>query len=59
MAADEGLIGIKEVCALLGIGLSRYKDWRRDGHCPPGFFINGRHRYRRSEVLRWIEQHRV
>ena len=52
---DEGLIGSKEVAYMLGVSHSTFCDWRWLGKdVPPGYFLNGKYRYRREEVQDWI-----
>ena len=55
---DEGLINSKEVAAMIGISHYTFCDWRSDGKdVPPGYFLNGKYRYRRNEVEAWITSH--
>ena len=57
---DEGLIGSKEVAYMLGVSYLTFCDWRQGKRdTPPGYFLNGKFRYRRAEVEEWIEKHRV
>lgn len=60
VSKEEGLIGHKEVAALIGISVRTFDKWHKLGRpVPPRFRFSRRYRYRRSEVLAWIEAHRI
>jgi predicted DNA-binding transcriptional regulator AlpA len=49
----------KQVAGLLGISSRRLYNWRQLGmDIPPSYFINKQHRFRRSEVIDWLDSHR-
>jgi excisionase family DNA binding protein len=55
---SERLMKSTEVAEMLGFTSSTVQDWFERGDLP-GFRIAGRLRFRESEVLEWLEAHRV
>lgn len=55
----EQLLTARQVAELLGLSASTVLDWFEAGKLP-GFRLNGRAvRFRRTEVLEWLEQQRA
>jgi excisionase family DNA binding protein len=55
----EQLLTAREVAGLLGLSTSTVLDWWEAGKLP-GFRLNGRVvRFRRDEILAWLEAQRV
>lgn len=53
---DTDLMFVPEVSAEIRVPVSTLRGWRSRGLGPPGFRV-GRHvRYRRADVLEWLEQ---
>lgn len=61
-AEADPLLTIADTADLLDIGIDTLYRWRagynRPASFPTGFKINNRPRYRRSEVLAWVEAQR-
>lgn len=56
---SERLMNIEEVADLLGVARHTVYQWRSRGDGPPGYRLGGgRVRYRRAEVLAWLEEQR-
>jgi excisionase family DNA binding protein len=53
----EPLLTARELGALLGFAAGTIVDWYEEGKIP-GFKIGGQLRFRLSEVVAWLEQHR-
>jgi excisionase family DNA binding protein len=54
--AEERLMTIADLSAMLGIPIATLYGWRHRGEGPTGYRI-GRHvRYRRSSVEAWLEE---
>jgi excisionase family DNA binding protein len=59
---DEGLITAAEVASMLGVSPSTVLDWHQAGEIPSFKFGVGMRapvRFRRSEVLEWVESKRT
>jgi excisionase family DNA binding protein len=54
----ERLVTARELGAQLGFSAGTIVDWAEAGKIP-SFKIGGRLRFRPSEVLAWLEEHRV
>ena len=54
---SERLLKAREVADLLGFAAGTIVDWFEAGELP-GFRIGGRLRFRETEVLTWLEEHR-
>lgn len=56
---EDRLLWPEEVAEMLGVPVGTLANWRYQGR-GPAFVKVGRHvRYRRSDVVRWIEAHVV
>jgi len=55
--SDPILMGYEEVSALTGIAVNTLKDYRAKNKAggPPSAVICGKVRYRRSDVLAWVD----
>jgi excisionase family DNA binding protein len=47
-----------EAAKLLTVSTVTLARWRREGTGPPWFRVGGRFRYRRDELLAWLEEQR-
>jgi excisionase family DNA binding protein len=47
-----------EAADLLTVSVQTMARWRKEGEGPPWFRLGGRVRYRRDELLSWLEQQR-
>jgi len=55
---DDHLLTEAEMAAELRISLRTARRWRAAGTGPPVLWAGGRPRYRRSDVLAWLERRR-
>lgn len=53
---EQQLMTLTEMCELLGITESTAYYWRQIGKGPKGARIGKNLRYRRSDVLRWVDE---
>ncbi|MGJ9414224.1 helix-turn-helix transcriptional regulator [Aeromicrobium sp. CF4.19] len=60
MTESDPLLSIVETADLLGVSPATLANWRSSGsvELPRAFMVGRRPRYRRSEVLAWLEEHR-
>ncbi len=62
MPETPELLTEAEAAELLTVSISTMIRWRREGTGPPWFRLGGRHagavRYRRDELLQWLEEQR-
>lgn len=62
--ADESVLGVArlwtcdEVAAFLGVPVSTIYAWRYRSEGPPGYRVGRFVRFRRDEVLAWLDQRR-
>lgn len=56
MSDDYVLLGHEEVSELAGIPVLTLKDYRAKGRGPRSAVIAGRVKYRKSDVLAWIDE---
>ena len=58
--STDPLLTINETAELLGVAAATVHNWRssRSVELPPAYLVGKRPRYRRSEVLTWLEDHR-
>lgn len=54
--ADDEMLTLKEVAALLRVPEATLRYWRHLGTGPRGFRLGRTVRYWRSEVQRWLEE---
>jgi len=54
--SEQLLIGHEELSKLTGIPINTLKDYRAKGKGPRSAIIGGKVKYRRSDVLDWIDQ---
>ncbi len=52
------LLTEQEASEVLTVSVSTMVRWRREGAGPPWFRLGGRVRYRRDELLAWLEEQR-
>jgi excisionase family DNA binding protein len=54
-APEVELMTTAEVSALLGIPVGTLRYYRSSGYGPASFRLGGRIRYRRADVMAWVE----
>ncbi len=53
--SESILLGYDEVATLLGIPVNTLKDYRAKGKGPRSAVIGGKVKYRKSDVLTWVD----
>jgi predicted DNA-binding transcriptional regulator AlpA len=54
--SDSILMSMQEVSDLLGIPINTLKDHRAKGRGPQSAVVGGRIKYRRADVLTWVDE---
>ena len=58
VAGPDALMDAKQVAALFGVGVRTLRRWRHEKRIPAPLKLKGPLRWRRSDVERWLEDHR-
>ena len=58
VAGPDALLDAKQVAAMFGVGVRTLRRWRHDDRLPKPLKLEGRLRWRRADVERWLEDRR-